>query len=133
MVYKDIKVWTGDNKFELGILSLAIGVLFSVLAFFGGPREGTPDFLLPMVEPLSNPTQWYLWLWLIGPGLLIMGMWYTYSMWAKRKRFEELMSITGRAKFVTNLGEIEELSWDLKRKDRMRVVEKKAELKIKRR
>jgi len=131
MSIKELKMWMGDNKFELGVLSLVFGVLLTVLAFFGGPREETPDFLLPMVETVSQPTQWYLYFWLFGPLLFILGCWYAYDTYKKRKKFEELMAHTGRAKFFTNLVEIEELAWALKRKDRIRLAEKKAGFKKK--
>ncbi|MDG6220293.1 MAG: hypothetical protein QCI38_02440 [Candidatus Thermoplasmatota archaeon] len=130
MSIKDLWLKLDDKKMEIGILLLIIGPLLTVLAVFGGSGGNPPDFLAGAVAAIGN---WYLWFWLLGPLAIIFGIYYTYTPWKNRKKFEEMMKITSKSKFVSQIDEIEELAWKLTRKDRQRVVAKKAEMKLKRR
>ena len=127
---KKMLEWMSEYRFELGVLATILGIFASILAVFGGPKDYTPGFLVSIAEAIGD---WHLWLWVVGPILLLLGVWYVYDTKKKRKEFEEMMDTTSRARFSQNLIEIEKLAWDLKRKDRIRVAEKKAELKIKKR
>ena len=117
-----------EKKLEISVILLCVGTLVSLIGFAGLYADEFPSVLTSMADTVGD---WYLWFVLIGPILLMVGIYFIFDSHRKRKEFEELIATTSKAKFVKNMDRIEELAWHLTRKHQMQVAEKKAKFRIK--
>ena len=125
MSLKRLSEWYGDHRMEMGIVWMLIGGFLTFIAAVSPASDSTPGFVYGLVAAIGN---WFYWFWLIGPLLFMAGIWYFTDTLKKRKEFEKYMEIESKAKFVQHIKKLEELSWYLKKEDRMRLAEKKKKL-----
>jgi hypothetical protein len=121
--------WWKYNYHFLAWFCLLAGLLALTLGLLGLYYEGNeaPDG----VEWLSDIGAWSYWLVLFGMLASILGGYYTYSHVHKMNTFEELMTNRGRAHFIRQLDEVERLAYELGPSFEARVIERKAEYKLK--
>ncbi len=106
---------------------IVLGILASILAVYGLADIGSPKGIHDLAASLGD---WNMYLIVVGPALVLIGIWYVYTLRRDRKRFEELMTTTSKSKLLTHRRELEELAWELTKEDRQRLSAKKKELKI---
>ncbi len=129
------KAWKGfwqKNKagklFAIATLStlIALLALWELMESWGTePIKGYP---IPGIESMDE----WAWIPLIIGGIFAIGGWLYYNDHNKKlKKYEELMETDSKAQFVRNIDEIEELALDLGPDFEKRVVEKRADFKVK--
>jgi len=112
----------------LSILGV-IGLLISIAGSFFD--ENAPPFIYSFYlvsKPLGN---WNLWILLISPVALIIGVWWLYDYFKKVKKLEKYLSENSKSKFIRNIEDVQYLGWSLPQKYEDMVLEKMDEFKIK--
>ncbi|UCE80492.1 MAG: DUF3198 domain-containing protein [Methanobacteriota archaeon] len=107
--------------------------IFLTLIGIGGVfySDGLPGGL-SILEDVTTPLgRWAYWLIVIGPILLVGGIWWLYDYIKKSRSLARLISTPSKAKFVKNLDEIEYLAWSLPQRFEDRVLEMKRRFNIK--
>ncbi len=74
---------------------------------------------------------WNYWFLIIGASLLIAGGWYAFDTLRKRLKFEEFINSKSKREFVSNLRELEEISYKLGDKYQNRLKETKRKWRVK--
>jgi len=74
---------------------------------------------------------WNYWFLIIGISIAIAGGWYTFDTLRKRLKFEEYINSESKREFVSNLRELEEISYKLGEKYQNRLEEKKRKWRVK--
>ena len=74
---------------------------------------------------------WNYWFLIIGVFIAIAGGWYVFDTLRKRLKFEEYINSESKREFVSNLKELEEISYKLGEKYQNRLEEKKREWRVK--
>lgn len=128
MAVSQIKETMHEYRLEISTVVLILGAFMSLVGFFGLYPSNAPNPISSMLDSIGN---WYLWFIIVGPFLIIFGVWYATDYVKKAKEFESLIGTTSKAKFVKNLDRIEELAWFLTYKHQVKVAGKKMEFKIK--
>lgn len=133
-------------RFPVSCIILAIGSVLTILAFSAwtplltNPAFSSIDVTLlgsdcttippcPTVPP-SGAVDWTLLFFILGPILILVGLYLVYAYLKARQRFEHLMQTKSKAEFLRNIAEVEDLLWDLTPADEIRLAAKKQELKI---
>ncbi|HEQ79082.1 MAG TPA: DUF3198 domain-containing protein [Euryarchaeota archaeon] len=121
--------WLKENTMLLSVVAASVGFVATLLGVFGVMiPEHAPDFMVGVLETIGN---WGYWLLVIGIILLIGGIWQMWSIISKQKKFEKLIDVDGKAKFLRNQDDLEYLAWSLGGEYKERVKEKKRMFKIK--
>lgn len=100
-----------------------IGLIATVIAF--GPK---PQWYL---DALPGP-EWNNWTQLLGPIVLLIGVWYLVEQVYLRRRFNELIDQPKRSELQKNLPEIEDMVGRLPKSFEAKVEEKERSFKTKR-
>lgn len=118
-----------DNRFEIGAIILAVGVLLSIFATtqYAWPRE-SPAFLQAIHRTVGNFVFWEA---ILG-GLLVLGGGYYFGDTVRKAReFDRLVATTSKETFLRNRKRIEELAYQyLPREYATRLTRRKRELRI---
>ena len=118
---------------EISVFVLAVGAALTVLAAgFFTPLSSIGPF--PTINTATNtPNANYNLLFvIIGPIIVIVGMYMVGAYFIARRKFEHLMLTKSKAEFLRNIPEIEKLLWDLTPRDEVRYDEKRADLRLRR-
>lgn len=121
---------------SLSVLTLAVGVLFTTLAFGDfTPLAHSPPF--PAIDGATDQSanggvNYNLVFVVAGPIIVIIGAYLVGAYYLARRKFEHLMLTKSKAEFLRNLPDVEDLLWDLTPADEQRYLDKKAELRIRR-
>jgi hypothetical protein len=118
----------------ISVFVLAVGVLLTILAAGAyTPLQNVPPF--PSIDNVTHPpggTDYNLLFVIVGPIVVVVGMYMVGSYFLARRRFEHLMLTKSKAEFLRNIPEIEDLLWDLTPRDEQRYEDKRAELRVRR-
>lgn len=117
----------------ISIFVLVVGALLTVLAAgFFTPLMNVGPF--PSINSFTNtPTTNYNLLFVIlGPIIVIVGMYMVGAYFIARRKFEHLMLTKSKAEFLRNIPDLEDLLWDLTPVDEQRYEAKRADLKVRR-
>jgi len=117
----------------ISIFILAVGVVLTVLAAgFFTPLGNLGPF--PAINSATNtPNANYNLLFVIvGPIVVVVGMYMVGSYFLARRRFEHLMLTKSKAEFLRNIPELEDLLWELTPNDEIRYETKRGDLRVRR-
>jgi len=117
----------------VAIFVLAVGALLTILAVgFFTPLMNYAPF--PTINAATNTpgANYNLLFVVLGPIVVIIGMYMVGAYFVARRRFEHLMLTKSKAEFLRNIPEIEDLLWDLTPNDEHRYEVKRAELRVRR-
>lgn len=108
-----------------GLLLTSIAILNFVI-----PEKCSvpPDFTCDLVR--NKVGNWMVWVLVVGPILLLAGIFYLGDTVKKYREFNKLIDTDSKAKFVQNQDRIEYLAWLLSARLEKKVEEKKKEFKI---
>jgi hypothetical protein len=124
-----------EHSIKFNLIGVIVGAIFTVLSILGvfladidfvkdnGALTGFFDFVGNFIY----------WLFIIALGVLIISAWLFSDLILKLKKFNQLIDTNSKAVFVRHQNEIEELAWKLGNKYLEIVVERKKELKIRKR
>ena len=117
----------------ISIFVLAVGVLLTILA----AGAYTPLRAIGPFGAIDNVTQtstvdYNLVFVVVGPIIVVVGMYMVGAYFVARRRFEHLMLTKSKAEFLRNIPELEDLLWDLTPRDETRYETKRAELRVRR-
>jgi hypothetical protein len=118
---------------QLGFIIFILGIgmtLIGILGMFAYDYlvESEIDYMVNIIDSVGD---WVIWCVLVGPIVLIAGLWYFYDDISKRREFKELMDTTSKAKFIRNLDRVEFLAWKLTPNHQTQLAKKKRKLNIK--
>ena len=123
-----------EYRLELCSLILMLSIFLTLIGVAGVfYSDGLPSGLSALDDLASPFGEWAYWLMVLGPIFLIGAVWWLYDYFKKTRSLARLIATPSKAKFVKNLDRIEELAWLLTTKEKIRVAEKKAEFRIKKR
>ena len=118
----------------ISIFILAVGALLTILAAGAyTPLQSVAPF--PAINSVTNPPNgpdYDLLFVVVGPIVVIVGMYMVGAYFVARRRFEHLMLTKSKAEFLRNIPELEDLLWDLTPNDERRYETKRAELRVRR-
>lgn len=118
-----------EVRLELSYVAFAIGVFMTLLAILHYVLgSALPAALSSILIGIGN---WIVWFVAVGPILTIGGGWYLLDNLRKRKEFEKLIKVPGKAHFVKNQARLEELAWYLPSDYYERLLSRKRSWKIK--
>ncbi|HXY12270.1 MAG TPA: DUF3198 domain-containing protein [Thermoplasmata archaeon] len=118
----------------ISIFILAVGTFLTILA--AGeytPLQSIPPF--PSIDSVTAPAggpDYNLVFVIVGPIVVVVGMYMVGAYAVARRRFEHLMVTKSKAEFLRNIPELEDLLWDLTPRDEQRYEAKRAELRVRR-
>ena len=119
-------------RLEIGIMVLMLGIALVLLIVGNFMTPATcpnpPDFVCDTVR--NKVGNWMVWIFVMGPILLVAGVFYVGDTVKKYREFNKLIDTDSKAKFVQNQDRIEYLAWLLSARLEKRVEEKKKEFKI---
>ena len=126
------KSFVKEYRLELASLlctaSAFLTLVGAVGVFFIGEL---PSYLYPL-EELSEPFgTWSYWFLVLGPILLVGGVWWIYDYVKKTRELARLIDTPSKAKFVRRLDDIEYLAWSLPQRFEDQVLERKRKLNVK--
>ena len=121
-----------EYRLELASFLCAVSVFVTVVGVVGVFFIDTlPSYLFALQE-LSEPFgTWAYWLVVMGPLLLVGGVWWLYDYVKKTRELARLIDTPSKAKFVRRQDDIEYLAWSLPKRFEDRVIEKKRKLNVK--
>ncbi|MGA8302485.1 MAG: DUF3198 domain-containing protein [Thermoplasmata archaeon] len=112
---------------------LAVGVLLTALALgFFTPLASSWPFTVINNATNTPAANYNLIFIIIGPIVIIAGMYLAGSYYVARRKFEHLMVTKSKAEFLRNIPDLEGLLWELTPADELRYEQKKAELRVRR-
>ncbi|MFQ5961786.1 MAG: DUF3198 domain-containing protein [Candidatus Methylomirabilales bacterium] len=118
-----------EYRLEISSLILVLGIVPTVLvilnSFF---RDSLPSTVIDLLDAIGN---WFVWLLVVGPLLILVGGWYFVDTLRKQREFEKLIEVPSKAHFVRNRERLETLTWYLPVEYRRRYREQKKRWKIK--
>lgn len=100
--------------------------LFTVNHYF--LRNSLPDFFLDIDNRIGP---WIVWVAVIGPLLLLIGVFYFQDTIRKRREFRQLIDTDSKAKFVRNQARLVEIAQALGNEYWGRIEQKAAEFNLK--
>jgi len=121
-----------EYRMEIGaVLSVlgGIGTLIAVVGVF--LKNSMPSFLSGLTGVASKLGDWNLWLLIIAPSALILGVWWVYDHFKKVKKLEDYLGENSKSKFLRNIDDIQYLGWSLPQRYEDMVLEKIDEFRIK--
>jgi hypothetical protein len=118
-----------EFRLEISSLVLVLGIVPTVLVILNAlPRESLPSTVVDLLDAIGN---WFVWLLVVGPLLMVIGGYYFIDTFRKQREFERLIEVPSKAHFVRNRERLETLSWYLPSEYRQRYREQKKRWKIK--
>jgi hypothetical protein len=112
---------------------LAVGVLLTALALgFFTPLASSWPFTVINTATSTPAANYNLIFVIVGPIVIIAGMYLAGSYYVARRKFEHLMVTKSKAEFLRNIPDLEGLLWELTPADELRYEQKKAELRVRR-
>jgi hypothetical protein len=117
----------------IAIFILAVGALLTILAAgFFTPLASVGPF--PAINNATNTpdANYNLLFVIVGPIVVVVGMYMVGAYFVARRRFEHLMLTKSKAEFLRNIPDIEDLLWDLTPNDELRYEAKRSDLKVRR-
>ena len=121
--------WFRKNSMMLAVTALATGFISTIVGLFGVIiPEHAPSFVGGALDRIGN---WGYWLFFIGLLLLAGGIWQIWSEISNQRKFERLMLVDSKAKFIRDQDELEYLAWSLGKDYKERVEKRKKDLRIK--
>ncbi len=124
------KALTREFRFELSVLMLAVGVVMTFISGVGLFVPKLPSYLIGFQPAIKTIGPWLYWLLVIGPILLVGGVWWFVDSVKKTLELLKYLKVDSKAKFVKNMEEIEYLAWVLPRKYEDMVIDKKRQFKM---
>lgn len=121
-----------EYRLELASLLCVLSVFLTVVGVVGVFfLDELPSYLYAL-EELSEPFgTWVYWFVVLGPILLVGGVWWLYDYIKKSRELAVLIDTQSKARFVRRLDDIEYLAWSLPQRFEDEVLEKKRKLKVK--
>lgn len=118
-----------EYRLEISSFVLVLGLVPTVLSIFHFfLRPYLPSTIIDLLDAIGN---WFIWLVVIGPLLVLIGGWYFVDTLRKQREFEKLIVVPSKARFVRNRERLETLIWYLPVDYRQRYREQKKRWKIK--
>jgi len=110
------------------IAGLVTTILVIISFTLPSTRPEQPDFFYKLIK--DNIGNWMVWMMLLGPILLLAGIFYLGDTVKKFREFNKLIDADSKAKFVQNQDRIEYLAWLLSARLEKQVEAKKKEFKL---
>ncbi|MFQ5919415.1 MAG: DUF3198 domain-containing protein [Thermoplasmata archaeon] len=102
-----------EYRLEISSFVLVLGLVPTVLVIFHFfLRPFLPSTVIDLLDAIGN---WFIWLVVIGPLLILVGGWYFVDTLRKQREFERLIEVPSKAHFVRNRERLENLTWYLPR------------------
>ncbi len=118
-----------EYRLEISSFVLVLGIVPTVLAIFNFfLRPYLPSTVIDLLDAIGN---WFIWLVVVGPLLVLVGGWYFIDTLRKQREFERLIEVPSKASFVRNRERLEILMWYLSAEYRRRFHEQRKRWKIK--
>jgi hypothetical protein len=112
---------------------LAVGILLTTLALgFFTPLSSSWPFTVLNNATNTPAANYNLLFVIVGPIVIIAGLYLAGSYYVARRKFEHLMVTKSKAEFLRNIPELEDLLWELTPTDEVRYEQKKVELRVRR-
>jgi len=127
--FKTVKVFVKENLLMLSTALFGISLvalLVSGVAWFAPDR--ITGGLKDMAEFMGN---WKYWIFLLSAFLICVAVYFMYTNYQKRTRFNEMIHMDSKAEFVKNLDDLEYLAFQLGPRYEDKVWDKKQTFKIK--
>jgi hypothetical protein len=121
-----------EFRLEVAAMIFIAGLIMTFLMIVSFTLPSTtpeqPDFFYDLIKvKIGN---WIVWIMLLGPILLLAGIFYLGDTIKKFREFNKLMDTDSKARFVQNQDRIEYLAWLLSSRLEKQVEAKKEEFKI---
>jgi hypothetical protein len=117
----------------ISVIVLGVGIFLTVLALgFFTPLSNLSFFSSINAQTDQPNANYNLVFVIIGPIILIVGLYLVGAYYYARRKFEHLMVTKSKAEFLRNIPELEEILWDLTPNDEVRYEDKRAELRVRR-
>ena len=121
-----------EFRLEVAAMIFIAGLIMTIIMIISFTLPATapdqPDFLYDLIKIKIG--DWMIWIMVIGPILLVAGIFYLGDTIKKFREFNKLIDIDSKAKFVQNQDRIEYLAWLLSARLEKQVESKKKEFKI---
>jgi hypothetical protein len=107
-----------EYRLEISSFVLVLGLVptvLSILHFFFRPYM--PPTVLDLLDAIGN---WFIWLIVVGPLLVLIGGWYFVDTLRKQREFGRLIEVPSKSHFVRNRERLESLTWYLPKEYRRR-------------
>lgn len=103
--------WTKNHRMEIGAVLLVIGLVLTVISWSLNFADSTPSWLQSYKDVVDRDEGDYnLFVFIIGPIILIWGAWYIGEQFILRRRFETLIDTPKRSEFSSRRKDLEELA-----------------------
>ena len=121
-----------EYRMEIGAVLAVIGGIGTLIAVVGiFLNSSLPSFLSGLSAVATQLGDWNLWLLLLSPVALILGIWWVYDHFKKVKKLENYLAENSKSKFIRNIEDIQYLGWSLPQRYEDMVLEKMDEFRIK--
>lgn len=125
--------WTRNHILEIGGAVLVVGLVLTIVSFtyaFADARPAWLDSYASLVE--REEGNYNLVLFIVGPVMLLVGVFYVGEQIVLRRRFERLLDTPKKSEFTSRRKELEDLARRLPSGFLAKIDEKEAEFKSKR-
>ena len=121
-----------EFRLEVAAMIFIAGLIMTILMIISFTLSSTvpeqPDFFYDLIKvKIGN---WMVWIMVLGPILLLAGIFYLGDTVKKFREFNKLIDTDSKAKFVQNQDRIEYLAWLLSSRLEKQVEAKKKDFKI---
>jgi formate-dependent nitrite reductase membrane component NrfD len=124
-LYREFRLEVAAMIFIAGLVTTILVIISFTLP---STRPEQPDFFYKLIK--DNIGNWMVWMMLLGPILLLAGIFYLGDTIKKFREFNKLIDADSKAKFVQNQDRIEYLAWLLSARLEKQVEAKKKEFKL---
>jgi formate-dependent nitrite reductase membrane component NrfD len=124
-LYREFRLEVAAMIFIAGLVTTILVIISFTLP---STRPEQPDFFYKLIK--DNIGNWMVWMMLLGPILLLAGIFYLGDTVKKFREFNKLIDADSKAKFVQNQDRIEYLAWLLSARLEKQVEAKKKEFKL---
>jgi hypothetical protein len=125
--------WTRNHILEIGSIVLIVGLILTVISFtykFVSPTPGSLSWYSDLVKRPEG--DYNLFVFIVGPILLIMGIFYVGEQIVLRRRFEKMIDTPKKSEFASRRKDLEDLAKRLPSHFEDKIDAKEAEFKSKR-
>ena len=123
--------WQKNKRGKLFLVAM-LGTVFALIALWELLVMFETDTIMDYPLPIFDQMDEWSWALLVFGGILSIGGWLYYHDHNKSyHKFEKLINTDSKAQFVRNIDEIEELAIDLGPDFEKRVIERRADFKVK--
>ena len=120
--------FTRNRILELSLVCTIVSAVFFAVGILGYLPDYAPQAITDLAVKMGD---WKLWLFIVPPFFLLIGLYYLGDFLLKVRKFKKLLSTPSKANFVRTLDDIEYLAWKLRDSERDMVDAKKKEHNIK--